>query len=286
MEINREVLRSSGRIKRRRALHAVSLLGFLIFALIILTNYILHLDGLYIQKIYINGNKQVEDNRIFSLTKEILAGKYYGMYPKSNVLIYPKGLVAQTLLRNIPWLASVSISSNTKSLLIFVEEREPKYLWCDDFNKPILERTCYYMDRDGLVFDKAPSFSGHIYPEFYGGNKRGGYLGRSILPTDTLNAVLEIKNSADKMTRDKKYSFGALYGIYVNNNGDYDLLFDQGTRGWKVIFDMNTDPVKKLRAVLDSPFFQKELANTDKRLEYIDLRFGKKVFYKFIQRPA
>lgn len=281
MEVNREIKRSSWRIRRKKALQILLCGALFLWGAFAVSSGVSHLDKLYIRKVYISGNSKVENSRIFAVVENILAGRYYGVYPKSNILIYPKEQLEQTLLRNIPWLAGVVISGSTNMVSIEVIEREPKYLWCDDLAKPISTRICYYMDKDGFVFDKAPAFSGHIYPEFYGGNKRGGYMGRSILPVATLQNILSVKDSINKMIKDGGYPLGEAYGVYVHNNGDYDLLLSGIKKDWRASFDLNTDPVKKFKAVLDSKFFKKELAGPGNNLEYVDLRFGKKVFYKF-----
>ncbi|MDO8493497.1 MAG: hypothetical protein Q7S19_03080 [bacterium] len=281
MEVNREVLKSSGRIKRKKALQVLFCVAFFLAVAFVVSNGVFHLDKLYIKKVYIDGNKQVEDSRIFAVAKDILSGRYYGVYPKSNILIYPKEQIAEVLLRNIPWLASVVVSGSANVISIEVMEREPKYLWCDDLAKSAVDRICYYLDKDGFVFDKAPNFTGHIYPEFYGGNKRGGYVGRSILPIETLREILSIKDSIDKTLQDKGGILGYVYGVYIYENGDYDLLLSGGRKDWKINFDLNTDPVKKFQVVVESKFFKKELDNSTNQLDYIDLRFGKKVFYKF-----
>ena len=255
----------------------------------VLTGYLFHLDKLYIRQVYISGNKQVLSSQIFSVTKGVLGGRYYGLYPKNNLLIYPKKLIKESLLRSIPWIASVGVFSDINSLFIEVEERVPKYLWCDDLSEPILDRTCYYLDMNGLAFDKAPSFSSHVYLEFYGGNKRGGYIGKSILSPDTLRIVLEMKDSMEKTLKDKYPFLVRIYGVYVYNNDDYEFLFTQGRKESKIIFNLPKNASedekmrvdKKFKAIMTSPFFMKELNNTNRQLKYIDLRFGKKVFYKF-----
>ncbi len=289
MEINREALRSSRRIRRKKIFQVFSYCCLFLVAIFALTSYLFHIDQLYIKRVYISGNKQVEDRQIFNVAKEILDGKHYGIYPKNNILIYPKKMIIKSLARDIPWIAETFISAAGNSLLIEVKEREPKYLWCDDLSKAILNRSCYYLDSNGFGFDKAPNFSSHVYPEFYGGNKRGGYTGRSILPLDSLGHVLSVKDSLEKIIKSQYSPFAHIYGVYIYNNDDYDLLITDGKKEWKIIFNLTKSLSeekklkieKKLKAIISSPFFIKELNNTTQSLKYLDLRFGKKVFYKF-----
>ncbi len=290
MDVNREALRSSSRVRKKKISQAFSYLCLFLAIIFALINYLFHLDNLYITKVYIQGNKQVENSRIFNIVKESLDGKYLGLYPKNNVFIYPKKMIIESLLHNIPTIASVDVSNNHASLFLNIQERVPKYLWCDDLTKSMLSRACYYLDVDGFAFDKAPSFSNHVYLEFYGGNKRGGYLGQSILSPAVIHAVVDIKDYVERLIADRRYPLGDLYGVNVYpDGGDYDILFASGAKEWKVIFNLDPNLLesnkqsieKKFRAIMISSFFLKELGAAGNRLEYIDLRFGKKVFYKF-----
>jgi hypothetical protein len=281
MNINRELLKSSERIKRKKAETALTYFALFLAFIFFITNLVSHFDKLYIKKVHIVGNKKVGEQAVFDIVKNNLGGKYYGLYPKNNSLIYPKAILLDSLMQNIPWIASVAVSSNMNSMLVQIEEREPKYLWCEDESMSVLELSCYYLDKDGFTFDKAPTFSDHIYLEFYGGNKRGGYMRRSVLPTGTLGPVLEAHSIVDRLMKGEDYYLGHPYGVYIHNNGDYDMLFENGKNRWKIMFNLDTDILKKLKAVLGSPFFMEELKNVDNKLQYMDLRFGKKVFYKF-----
>lgn len=281
MGVNNEVLKSSVRLRKKKARRVFSYSALVLAILFAVTNIITHLDKLYIKHIYISGNVKVEDGQIFGVVANSLRGYYYGIYPKSNILIYPKKVVGDSIMRNIPWIASVAVSGGVNSVIVNVIEREPKYLWCDSIDKPIIDRICYYLDKDGFAFGRAPGFSGHIYPEFYGGDKKGGYIRKFVLPVEKLNTVLKIKDGGEKALADNNINLGKIYGFYIHNNGDYDLLLSDGKNEYKINFSLNTDVLKKLNTVLSSPFFIKELRDGNKRLEYIDLRFGKKVFYKF-----
>ena len=287
--INREILRSSERIRRKKVLRVFSFLSLFLAIVFALTSYVFHMDILYIKQIYVLGNKQVREEEIVKAVKQVLDGSYFGLYPKSNRLIYPAEEIVLLVTRRIPWVSSVSLSGGVGSIFVEVKEREPRYLRCDDLLKPALDRVCFYLDALGFAFDRAPNFSSHVYLEFYGGVKKGGYVGRSVLPTQILQAVLEVKNRVESIVNSGPLVLGKIYGIYIQGNGDYDLLLIGGRREWAVTFNL-TDVVKdgeiqriekKFRAIVSSPFFIKEFESSNKQLQYIDLRFGKKVFYKF-----
>ncbi len=281
MELNREISKSSSRIRRRKITESLAWTFTAACIVIGITIGLTHIEKLYITRVAISGNTEVADSAIFNIANGLLSGQYYGLYPKSNILIYPKEQIASTLLRVIPWLDTAEVSATGDTVAITVTERQPAYLWCDDLAKPIIERVCYYLDKSGFAFDKAPSFSGHVYLEFYGGDKRGGYFGRHVLNKEELNFILSTETAMNRMLAGSTLRLGQIYGVYIYNNGDYDMLVSDGMKEWQIKQNMDADPLGKLSAILDSDFFQKELSAATGQLLYIDLRFGQKVFYKF-----
>ncbi len=283
MEINREVLKSTERIRRRKFSYALSCLAIFVSAIFAVTNYLTHFDRLYLKKVYVSGNREINSDLIFGIVEKNLDGKYYGIYPKNNLLIYPKKEIENALENSLSWIARADVTATFGSISVNIMEREPKYFWCDDQSKPSIEHVCYYVDENGYVFDLAPKFSDHIYFEFYGGTKRSGFMRAQILPVETLRKIVSLKDSLNTIILQSGLLVGKIYGLYIYNNGDYDFLVDNKGHDWKINFNLTTDADKKYKAILESPAFIKELSTTDKFLEYIDLRFGKKVFYKFGQ---
>ncbi|MBI3632911.1 MAG: hypothetical protein HY226_01315 [Candidatus Vogelbacteria bacterium] len=256
-----------------------------------LLNFIFKLDKLAIKQVFISGNKNIETGLIYDVTKENLSGNYYYMFPKNNILIYPRDEIENSLKKNFMRIKYVDIASVLGNLSLSISEREPAYLWCDDADKDAIDRICYYLDEDGFTFAIAPQFSGDVYLSFYGGNKRGGYMGRSVLETASFHSIVDIKNYFLKAITSEHIQLGVLSGIYIYKNGDFDLLFGNGNSKWRLSINLpEGDSINsqsenslesKLFAILNSQVFKDELNHANNKLEYIDLRFGKKVFYKF-----
>ena len=173
MEINREIFKSSIRIKRRKIYQFLLYFVLCVAFLFALSNFVFKLDKLAITQILISGNKNIETASIFKVVHQKLSGTYYRLYSKNNILIYPKEDIRTSLMRNFIWLQDVNIASVMGNISLVLREREPIYLWCDSVDKPILERTCYYLDENGFAFAVAPRFSSGVYLSLYGGNRRG-----------------------------------------------------------------------------------------------------------------
>ena len=114
-------------------------------------------------------------------------------------------------------------------------------------------------------------------------------MGHSILSADIMQAIVKVRDVAATLITKKDYTLGNIYGVNINKGDDYDLLIGRGAGDWKMNFNLAATTSasdilrieKKLHAVLSSQFFITEQSSANKKLQYIDLRFGKKVFYKF-----
>jgi len=75
--------------------------------------------------------------------------------------------------------------------------------------------------------------------------------------------------------------------IYVTSDGDVKLFLssgNSGTMGPQIIFKLNgnyENIAENLEAALTTTPLQTEFKNKYSSLQYIDLRFGNKVYYKF-----
>ena len=190
---------------------------------------------------------------------------------------------------------NLSIKTN-KTLEVSVTERKALYTWCGATPPTVANASnqkCYFVDENGYIFDVAPYFSGEIYFKFY------GPLAQTGLP-DTLT-----QNEADMDPSgfyfSKQYfkqlaSFKDILvglglkpvSLYVTGNGDAQVFLSSGTSladGPKIMLRLIADNfqsvAENLETALTTEPLQSEFANKYSSLQYIDLRFGNKVYYKF-----
>jgi hypothetical protein len=143
------------------------------------------------------------------------------------------------------------------------------------------------MDEKGYVFDKAPTFSGNIYFEFRT-SVSSSPVGTNVLSPDTVEHIISLKNELAKLFAvygDK--TAGKISRVDVRGGGDYEFQIvrtDSKKTAWKLIFSGKQVP----EVLLDNAETALTAIANDKRpskniadLDYMDLRFGRKVFYKF-----
>ncbi|MFP4022422.1 MAG: cell division protein FtsQ/DivIB, partial [Candidatus Paceibacterota bacterium] len=133
--------------------------------------FVLRLDGLTINTVIIENEEGVLDfEDLKEQINETLSGSYVFL-PKRNIFIFPKDELERTLEIKFPRIGSVEIErDDLETLRIFIEEREPTALWCGEEPEEEQERRCFYVDNKGIIYSKAPSFSGDVFFRYYGGD--------------------------------------------------------------------------------------------------------------------
>ena len=140
--------------------------------------------------------------------------------------------------------------------------------WCPPtFASGELRETspCYYVNREGLVVAKAPRLEGKLFAKLYDEqesktdeNVRGGNQG---IEESTLAYVKQF------------YEFGQ---FIIKNKDTLEIGWPDAMR---VIASLNDNPVtvaENLALILE-----KEIGDRRDEVDYIDLRFGNRVYYKF-----
>jgi hypothetical protein len=281
-------------LKKKRRKAFLSKVVIIVIALFVLAGscaYFSRLDGLNIKEIKVEGNKVVDESVIVEAVNSELAGKYAFLYPKTNVLIYPEMDIKNSLLEKFPRLASVDLdATDRKTLFINVSEREAKYMWCGE-KMPLsvnveslrTEEKCYFMDEEGYIFDEAPYFSGEVYFKFYGGggdeNPEGASPAGSHFAPGNFKQLETFKDVLAGMGLKPVV-------MHILDEEDVEIYLARSGLGMgpKIIFRSSADlknTAENLQAALTTDPLMSGFKNKYAKLEYIDIRFGNKVYFKF-----
>ena len=240
---------------------------------------------LQIKGVAVEGTKILSKEIITQKVEKELFGNYYWFFPKKNIFLYPKGKMKAILSTSFPAMETVAISVNSSHVLIIsIQEREPFALWCG-IEKPsidILEvPACFYIDKTGYIFSNSPSFSGDAYFTLYGSetlNIKKTPLGQYAVTADVFKKVLELRDFLTK-------SGIVADTIYFGEN-KYAEFIDTKSFAVRWNTDANIDTLTgNMRALFNSPSwknntFVSDAEKASEPLEYLDFRFGNKIFYK------
>ena len=266
--------------RRKTILNKILLCLLGLFAVFFLFAYLSRLKTLNISEIQITGNKVVDTEAIKTVVEGQIAGKYLWLFPKSNIFFYPENNIKHELWNEFKRINNINLSiNNNKILEISLTERDAKYTWCgeapDLIAKLPSEEQCYFMDANGYIFDIAPYFSGDVYFKFYGVAELGSYfLKKNFQPLISFKDILigmGLKPVA----------------LYTTDGGDIQIFLSGGTSLTdvpKILFKADADlenVAENLQAALNTEPLLSKFKNNYSKLQYIDLRFGNKVYDKF-----
>ena len=259
------------------------LLGLVIIFIALV--YFSRLSSLNINNIEISGNQIVETSAIKDVVQQQISGKYFFFFPKSDIFIYPGNAIKNALENKFKILENINVSVKTNhTLVVTLSERKGVYTWCGmspDVGIPTSGDNCYFIDDNGYIFNQAPYFSGEVYFKFYGvpdafsgGDPSGLYFEKQYFTQLT-------------SFKDTLISLGLKpISIYVTSEDDVEVFLSSanpGVAGPYIIFKLDGDYetiAENLEAALTTEPLQSEFQNKYSSLQYIDVRFGNKVYFK------
>ena len=275
--------------KRSRTKLKVALFFILFLIVVVLLSYASKSSYFRIETISVSGNSITDTKDITNVVDQDLSGNYVYLFAKNNALIFPKKKITETLYTAFPRFSNVVIDApDMHTLTISVTEREALYLWCGDaFDEAKIQNAteqCYYSDSEGYLYSKAPFFSGSIFLKLYGSGVLSAGdtpIGKYILTKEQLENLAFLKDSLKSIGIDS-------YAFNLKDAGEYEIFISpttivDGVRP-KIIVNSKDDfknIVENLGAALTTEPFATDFKQKFNSLEYIDLRFTNKVYYKF-----
>lgn len=228
--------------------------------------YVSRIPALNINLIEISGNKVLETEKIKGVAEKEIFGKYFWLFPKTNVLYYSKNNIEKSLTQQFKRIENININVNkNRALQISIIEREALYTWCGTTIVETENQKCYFLDKNGYIFDEAPYFSGEVYFKFYGAIQdfQKLILFKEKLETIRLRPV----------------------ALQIVSNGDITVFLSNGSlKQPEIILKANADLniiAENIETALTTEPLQSNFKNKYSSLEYLDLRYGNKVYSRF-----
>jgi len=131
------------------------------------------------------------------------------------------------------------------------------------------------MDQNGTVFAKAPQFSGDAYLKYYGKIHVDDPVGVEYMGSQDFVQISEFVRSLDMLSLHPQY-------LVAQDNNEYALVVGRGTKIYFDTHDSLSKTVDNLDVLLKSPVFATSSRDA-LPIDYLDLRFGNKLFYKLKQ---
>ena len=268
---------------RRRKIRTIKfgITVFVLLASVIGIVWLSHIEEVNIKTVVIVGNSVITKTQLEAIVEEQLKGTYGLLFPRTNILLFPKNSITADVRSAFDRIFYADIVvEDSQTIKLIVKERQPFALYCGDtfIDTQEISGQCYLLDERGFIFAKAPDFTGNIFFKYFG--KTAAQInedlqvvqGLEYMPQDTFRDITLFLESFDELEIEPS-SFTRL------NDDDFELRFKDGSY---ILFGVEQNLISildNLQSVFESEVFL-ELENV--QLDYIDLRFGNRIFYKFV----
>ena len=269
--------------KRKRRI--ARFVGFFISLLIVgsfLT--LVNLSFLRVTDLEIAGETSADKAEIEQFVGGQLTGRYLYLVPRNSIFFVYKKILIGKLINNFPGLAKVTITwPNLNTLSILVVDRESKILWC---LKESDQKKCYYLAPTGVAYQAAPNFSDSLYIELHGKTPLKRIGNKVIEPRSLLRSTAFLNFVKSSLSLWPVNDLILLKAEVYAQNDLIATLTQKSDPLWRGLILFNTDQsannlITNYNSILKNDKFIEDWRASNGRLEYLDLRFPGKVFYRF-----
>lgn len=275
--------RRSALKERKRRFRAVITAAVSVCAL--LSAYAIHVASYMprftFQHVTVTGTASLDAAVLEKFVDSELQKESRGFISGRNIFIYAFRPLERSVLANFPVVKVAKVSRDTSlgnGIILDVQERRGFARWCAQSG------TCYKIDENGLVFapmGQAPT-SSLATPYIFNGAL--STTTPASLAQEPLGEVFAGGHfsGVSSLLKGLGQNGHAAYGAALQNEQDFYVPLEEGFY-IKASYGENPDTlVKNLNLVLSSDALKDKRAE----LEYIDLRFGNKVYYKLKGQEA
>lgn len=257
--------------------------------------YLIFLSPMFkIDKIIIQGNKEIKEGQIREIIEPILAKKIFNKISTANLVFLPDNKIKNAILNNFPIIKEATLKKNFSehNLTVNIAERQPAAIWCrvlvppslqvssstaQQINEELLDalpiESCFFVDEQGFVFRQAPIFSGGPIATVYDQTIQSIKIKDNVANEKTLAFILAAKKELRAINLNLTD-----FVIQFQSLGDLEILTPENWRIYLNINDSVSDQISALKRVL-----AEEIKGKRSQLEYVDLRVANKVYYKLKQ---
>lgn len=201
---------------------------------------------------------------------------------RGNIVLFNKQRLAHHLLDQYASFKNVRVTfSRPYEILVTVDEYTPTYLWCNEYKQ------CLLSNSEGYLYQYTSEITPGSFPVFYGTLQKNDFELRNNIFSE--KKYQDLFSMLDKVTHEHDSHIESITGINYESiiihmdrlyghipSRNVDIRIDSA-----ITYEYLTTMMNILGRDVD---FQKSL-NNGSVLNYIDLRYPEKIFYKFASSP-
>lgn len=257
---------SSKFIQKKNKKRKIKIWFFLILIIFLLYGFVylmkhpfVNIDNVQVIKNNFSKNEKVE-----ARISEILDGKIIGLIPKTNVFLVSKHETEQKLKEDFPEIESISIDKKgLKQIEVEISEYEPKIIFKSNNKK-------YFVNKEGNIFMEEPIL--HSYEQLLVFEKEieSVDIGINIIDSIFLDKILSfVEKTKEQNLHIKSFNYEQEDVYYLKTSDEFEMIISSQD-------DLN-ESYENFKTILEEGILDKNNLNM---VDYVDLRFGNKVFYK------
>jgi hypothetical protein len=273
-------------VSKKKISHTLWVIGGMALCAVLITVSIMtvRLHAFHIQHIPINGLRSIHGSDVQQEISSVLTGSYaFGLIPYGSLFTTPTQTIIDAIMRRFPLITEVHIEKEfPDTLTISVRERIMFGILCNDLahndlvDQEVLPEEdtnvqCVYVDTEGIAYESAPKTHGFLITK---------------ISTDAPVIAL-VKQAVDPLMMQRITDLNTkLPSVIGSPIVEYQLVGNVAREvrvvskiGFSLIINRDDDLDHALSVL--GTILKKEIGSRRKNLDYIDLRFGNKVFYKF-----
>ena len=250
------------RVKKKKPFFKKKFFGILILGTVslgLLFYLIVFSPFFQINEFTILGNQKVNSHIIKNFLESSAERKIF-LWKTRSIFLTDIADSERRIKENNPQIESVHIEKNfPHSLIVEIKERKPIAIFCQKEN-------CFFLDKNGIIFEKT-SDKGDLLLIEGDNNKSNLNLGKEIIPPETVFKILKVENG----TKDIKF-------LSLSIKEPHKFIF-KTKEGPEIYFDFQGDLNQQIFN-LETFLREKVKPENLKVINYIDVRFGNRVFWK------
>lgn len=226
--------------------------------------YLTRVSSFLIVDIEVVGGVTIPHSAVTEKVESVLVGNYLRLIPKRFIPFYPQDAILM-VLQDIPRMKQVHVEHvGEQKLAILFDEYLPTALWCEAKES----KNCLFIDSSGFAFTTAPLLEGSAFVRYIDSKRKPELKVASFDPAFTQNTTRFTELLRDSLS---------LYVTHIEKKDGYDIEYTLAGGGVIKVAERipSETTFKNLETILNSKEFEHIKPG---EFQYIDLRFGDKVF--------
>lgn len=252
---------------------AALILGVLASAAIIFIGfwYGANLSYLRADQIEVNGTQLLPASEIKQVVRDDLSGFFWLVIPRNNFFFISGRRIRDDLGLKFSQLSHIEVDKKfPRKIAITVKEHQLWGVYClRSQTQPPVSTPCFYLNTRGMAYEELSRFEGWLLPLIYGSDRPK--IGVAAVSAEKLQFFGEAKTALEGVN-------SRLLSMSLSTTTPDDVRLGLA-EGWEV-WVTATRPVSEWLGALKT-LLESEVGEKRFQLEYADLRFGNKIFYKY-----